>query len=92
METTGAEQGERQAPALRDARVLVVGAGIMGAGIAQVAAQAGHRVALFDTRAEAARQARDKLAATFDTLVAKGRLEATAAADALARIDAVDTL
>ncbi len=92
MNTTGAEQGERQAPALRDARVLVVGAGIMGAGIAQVAAQAGHRVALFDTREGAARQARDKLGATFDTLVAKGRLQAAAAAEALARIDAVDQL
>ena len=92
MNTTGAEQGERQAPALRDARVLVVGAGIMGAGIAQVAAQAGHRVALFDTREGAARQARDKLGATFDTLVAKGRLQAAAAAEALARIDAVDEL
>jgi len=30
--------------------VLVVGAGIMGAGIAQVAAQAGHTVRLFDAR------------------------------------------
>ncbi|MFY9511954.1 MAG: FAD-dependent oxidoreductase, partial [Rubrivivax sp.] len=28
--------------------VLVIGAGIMGAGIAQVAAQAGHSVLLFD--------------------------------------------
>ncbi|MDE2120281.1 MAG: 3-hydroxyacyl-CoA dehydrogenase [Betaproteobacteria bacterium] len=92
MSTIGAGQGARQATALREARVLVVGAGIMGAGIAQLAAQAGHRVALFDTRAEAARQARDKLAATFDTLVAKGRLQAAAAADTLARIDAVDTL
>ena len=30
--------------------VLVVGAGIMGLGIAQVAAQAGHTVLLFDLR------------------------------------------
>jgi 3-hydroxybutyryl-CoA dehydrogenase len=35
---------------LRGAPVFVVGAGIMGAGIAQVAAQAGHRVRLFDAR------------------------------------------
>ena len=33
---------------LQDAPVLVVGTGIMGAGIAQVAAQAGHTVFLFD--------------------------------------------
>jgi glycine/D-amino acid oxidase-like deaminating enzyme len=36
------------------ATVLVVGAGIMGAGIAQVAAQAGHPVRLFDAREGAA--------------------------------------
>ena len=38
---------------LKRASVLVVGAGIMGAGIAQVAAQAGHSVMLFDMRAGA---------------------------------------
>ena len=37
--------------------VLVVGAGIMGAGIAQVAAQAGHPVRLFDAREGAAAEA-----------------------------------
>ena len=38
-------------PALaRDAAVAVMGAGAMGAGIAQVAAQAGHRVLLYDAR------------------------------------------
>ncbi len=77
---------------LRQARVLVVGAGIMGAGIAQVAAQAGHRVALFDARDGAASQARERLGATFDTLVAKGRLQAAQAADALARIEPVPSL
>ena len=38
------------APIARDATVAVVGAGTMGCGIAQIAAQAGHRVRLFDTR------------------------------------------
>ena len=38
----------------RDSLVFVVGAGIMGAGIAQVAAQAGHTVRLFDARDGAA--------------------------------------
>ena len=39
---------------LQGTPVLVVGAGIMGAGIAQVAAQAGHAVLLFDAREGAA--------------------------------------
>lgn len=66
--------------------VLVVGAGIMGAGIAQVAAQAGHRVMLFDARESAAAGACDKLGQTLNGLVAKGRLSAEAAEAALARI------
>jgi 3-hydroxybutyryl-CoA dehydrogenase len=75
-----------------DAPVLVVGAGIMGAGIAQVAAQAGHPVWLQDLRAGAAAQAKDRLAATFDGLVPKGRLGAGEAAAALARIRPIEAL
>ena len=77
---------------LNDARLLVVGAGLMGAGIAQVAAQAGHAVTLHDNRAGAAAAAKDKLAQTLDGLVAKGRLSADAAAATLARITPVDAL
>ena len=72
--------------------VLVVGAGIMGAGIAQVAALAGHPVLLFDTREGAAAQALVQLAATLDGLVAKGRLSADAAQAALARITPAGSL
>ncbi|RTL23333.1 MAG: 3-hydroxyacyl-CoA dehydrogenase [Burkholderiales bacterium] len=77
---------------LDSARLLVVGAGLMGAGIAQVAAQAGHEVALFDTRDGAAEAAKAKLAATLDGLVAKGKLTAEAVAATLARISPVATL
>jgi 3-hydroxybutyryl-CoA dehydrogenase len=69
-----------------------VGAGIMGAGIAQVAAQAGHPVQLFDTREGAATAAKSKLAATFDGLVAKGKLDAAAASATLARIEPITAL
>jgi len=72
--------------------VLVIGAGIMGAGIAQVAAQAGHPVRIFDARGGAADEARRKLAATLDGLVAKGRLDAQGARDTLARIDVATSL
>ena len=66
--------------------VLVVGAGIMGAGIAQVAAQAGHPVWLFDTAPGAAARAKDKLATGLQALVDKGKLNAQAVADTLSRI------
>ena len=71
---------------LQQVPVLVVGAGIMGAGITQVAAQAGHAVLLHDAREGAAAAAKTKLAATMDGLVAKGKLTADAAQALLARI------
>ncbi|MDH5338550.1 MAG: 3-hydroxyacyl-CoA dehydrogenase NAD-binding domain-containing protein, partial [Rubrivivax sp.] len=76
----------------KDAAVLVVGAGIMGAGIAQVAAQAGHRVWLQDARAGAAAQAHARLADTLDKLVAKGRVAAGDAQSALQRVQPVQAL
>jgi 3-hydroxybutyryl-CoA dehydrogenase len=78
--------------ALKGAPVLVVGAGIMGAGIAQVAAQAGHRVRLFDAREAAAAQAKSKLASTLEGLAAKGKLAPDAARDTLARIEPIAAL
>lgn len=77
---------------LNNAPVLVVGAGIMGAGIAQVAAQAGHPVFLFDMREGAAVQAKSKLDATLDGLVAKGKITGEAAAATLAHIEPIDSL
>ncbi|OGB58781.1 MAG: 3-hydroxyacyl-CoA dehydrogenase [Burkholderiales bacterium RIFOXYD12_FULL_59_19] len=74
------------------APVLVVGAGIMGAGIAQVAAQAGHSVLLFDTRDGAAAQAKDKLTQTLEGLAAKGKLSAEAVAQTLSRIITIAAL
>ena len=63
----------------RDTSVFVVGAGIMGSGIAQVAAQAGHAVRLFDAREGAAAAAVAKLVATLDGLAAKGKIDAAEA-------------
>ena len=72
--------------------VLVVGAGIMGVGIAQVAAQAGHSVMLLDAREGAAQAAKAKLAQSLEALVAKGKMSAEAAAHTLARIAPVATV
>jgi 3-hydroxybutyryl-CoA dehydrogenase len=77
---------------LQGAPALVVGAGIMGAGIAQVAAQAGHTVFLFDARPGAAQQGKDKLAATLQGLVTKGKLGSEVAEATLARITPVAKL
>lgn len=77
---------------LDSARILVVGAGLMGAGIAQVAAQAGHDVALYDTREGAAEAAKAKLASTLEGLAAKGKLTPDAVAATLARITPVAAL
>jgi len=59
-------------------RAAVVGTGAMGRGIAQMAAQAGAEVWLFDAQAGAAAGARDALTKTWDTLQAKGKLDAAA--------------
>ncbi len=77
---------------LQKSSVLVVGAGIMGAGIAQVAAQAGHPVWLYDMREGAAQGALDKLHASLGALVAKGKMQADDVAGLLARITPVASL
>ncbi len=79
-------------PTLTGAPVLVVGAGIMGAGIAQVAAQAGHQVYLHDAREGAAVDAKAKLGQSLEALVAKGKWTADQRTQVLARIEPVATL
>lgn len=67
-------------------KVLVIGAGTIGAGIAQIPAPARHRALLFDLRTDAANEARAKLAQTLDALVGTGKLESNTARDTLAHI------
>ena len=75
-----------------DALVAVVGAGAMGAGIAQVAAVAGHRVLLLDNRAQAAQAAVEGLRQQLDKLAAKGKLSTEAAQAAGQRLQAATQL
>lgn len=77
---------ERFARLAAPATVAVIGAGTMGAGIAQVAAMAGHSVLLNDARDGAARQACEKIAIALATLVTKGRLAAADCERIVARI------
>ncbi|MDR8398400.1 3-hydroxyacyl-CoA dehydrogenase [Paraburkholderia sp. USG1] len=75
-----------------DAAVGIIGAGTMGAGIAQIAAAAGHRVLLFDARSGAAAQALDKLNAALKKRVDAGKLDSTDAKALLARIKPADAI
>ncbi|MEL8480024.1 hypothetical protein J4W20_26380, partial [Escherichia coli] len=52
----------------------IVGTGAMGRGIAQIAAQAGLRVKLFDANPQAVEAARTALADTLAKLASKGKL------------------
>ncbi len=72
--------------------VLVVGAGAMGSGIAQVAALAGHRVFLFDTSPEAVEKGCAAIAESLREQVSKGRLDAARAEATIGRIHGIDKL
>ena len=66
--------------------MAVVGAGAMGRGIVQIAAQAGLAVRLYDVQPQAVDDARDALWAIWQKLVAKGRISAEAAQAAHDRV------
>jgi 3-hydroxybutyryl-CoA dehydrogenase len=69
--------------------VAVIGAGAMGAGIAQIAAVNGHRVQLHDTRLGAGDAAKKGIADALAKQVAKGRLAQADADAAVGRIATV---
>ncbi|MBL8523270.1 MAG: 3-hydroxyacyl-CoA dehydrogenase [Betaproteobacteria bacterium] len=70
----------------------VVGAGLMGGGIAQVAAQAGIRTLLFDAQIGAAARARQNIQATLGKLTAKGKISEPDMARALEHLRPADSL
>ncbi len=72
--------------------MAVVGAGQMGSGIAQVAAQAGLRVILADASGDLAKRAVEKLGGTLAKLVEKGKLPAAEREAILSRIRPVAAL
>ena len=67
-------------------RVVVVGAGTMGHGIAQVAAMAGYDVALIDTTDDFVRRGIDRIAANLDEGVKRGKLDEPTRVTTLARL------
>ena len=76
----------------KDLTLGIVGTGLMGRGIAQIAAQGGVNVRLHDARPEAAAEARTAVAQTLAKLAEKGKLTAAAADAAGARLSIADTL
>jgi 3-hydroxybutyryl-CoA dehydrogenase len=70
----------------------IVGAGAMGRGIAQIAAQAGSTVMLFDMQPEATRAAQTVVFAQWDKLCEKGRLDAAQTASYKARLQCAESL
>ncbi len=69
--------------------VGVIGAGQMGAGIAQVSAQAGYRVLLSDVKLEVAEKAKAGIEKQLNRLVEKDKMEPEARDVALDRIELV---
>lgn len=72
--------------------VAVIGAGTMGAGIAQVFAQAGYPVVVHDISAVARERAAASVASSLERFVARGTLDAAGRDAALARLAWTDSL
>ena len=66
--------------------IAVIGAGLMGSGISQTAAQFGHRVLLADVSLEQAQKGKDGIAKTLTRLVAREKIAAAEAEALLGRI------
>jgi 3-hydroxybutyryl-CoA dehydrogenase len=74
-------------PALpSNAEGAVIGAGTMGAGIARVAAAAGHPVIIYDTREGAAARAIDTIRTDLDRQVERGKMQRTDAQSLVERL------
>jgi 3-hydroxybutyryl-CoA dehydrogenase len=67
----------------------VIGAGQMGAGIAQVSAQAGYVVLLSDVDLERAQKGKDAVAKALNRMVEREKIDALARDEALSRIEPV---
>lgn len=79
-------------PLATNTPVAVIGAGAMGSGIAQVAAQAGHRVFLLDQREGAAQAGRQSIAKQLQRRVDKGKMEQSVLDALLDRIEPINEL
>ncbi|MED5621122.1 3-hydroxyacyl-CoA dehydrogenase [Ideonella sp. BN130291] len=72
--------------------VAVIGSGSMGGGIAQLAAQAGHPVRLFDAQEGAAERALERISADLAGAVKRGRLDDAQKDAVMGRLSVANTL
>ena len=72
--------------------VGIVGTGAMGRGIAQMAAQAGSQVLLFDVQSGAAEAAIKALQSTWQTLQTKGKLDESQVGTYVARLQIAESM
>ncbi len=73
-------------------KIGIIGAGAMGSGIAQVAAQNNNQVKIFDTQKEALEKADKKLRKTLEKLTAKGKFTQEKSDEIIANISYVNSL
>jgi len=73
-------------------KIAVVGAGTMGAGIAQLAAMAGYETVLFDIKKTALKTAMVGIGKNMDGAIARNKISETDKANALALITTTDEL
>ena len=71
-------------------KVLVVGAGFMGAGIAQVSAASGYKVMLWDLEKEYVKASLGKMEASLEDRVTKGKMTAEDKTTIMGRIEIID--
>ncbi|TGG93358.1 3-hydroxyacyl-CoA dehydrogenase [Natronospirillum operosum] len=72
--------------------ISVLGAGVMGQGIAQLCAQSGCRTLLYDVSSEVSHKALQNIEKSLQLRVDRGRLSASEATDTLRRLEIVSTL
>lgn len=75
-----------------DITIGVIGAGLMGSGIAQIAAQAGLSVLLYDKRPQAGAQSLKNIEKMLHKLADKGKISAEEVTKSKAKLQVVETL
>src|SRR6266446_5755589 len=80
------------APLNLSSEVAVIGAGAMGAGIAQIAATAGHRTRIYDADPGIVQAAIGRIVSALEKLATKGRMTPDAAATAARRLQSASSL